>query len=53
MAQSELKAVAVNVGNPKDLPVGTLTMCLFGMTLDELAAEIALNKGGKWNDVYT
>ena len=40
MAKSELKAVAV-------------TMCLFGMTLDELAAEIALNKGGKWNDVYT
>ena len=53
MAKSELKAVAVNVGNPKDLPVGTLKMYLFGMTLDELAAEIALNKGGKWNDVYT
>ncbi len=52
MTKKELKAVVVNVSDPKDLPVGTLTMCLFGISLDELAAEISANKDGKWNDLY-
>lgn len=51
--KNDLKPIVVNVGSPRDLPVGTLTRCLFGISIDELAAEISANKNGKWNDVYT
>lgn len=53
MEKNDLKPIVVNVGSPRDLPVGTLTRCLFGISIDELAAEISANKNGKWNDVYT
>lgn len=34
-------------------PIGLLTYCLFGRTPMELAMDIAENKGGKWDELYT
>ena len=53
MAKKETNAVAVRTSNPKDLPVGILTRCLFNMSIGELAEEISMNKGGKWDAVYS
>lgn len=52
MAKKELNAAVVIASDPKDLPTGALTRCLFGMSIEELAAEISMNKDGKWDGVY-
>lgn len=38
---------------PQDVPSGVMTRCLFGMSIDQLAAEIALNLNGEWDAVYS
>ena len=39
--------------SPAEAPVGILVRCLFGISVNALAQEIALNKDGKWDEVYT
>ena len=36
--------------DPAEVPVGILTRCLFGISINALVQEIALNKDGKWDD---
>ena len=38
--------------SPMDAPAGTLTRCLFGMSVKELAEEISMNKDGKWDGIF-
>lgn len=39
--------------DPAEVPVGILTRCLFGISINALVQEIVLNKDGKWDEVYT
>lgn len=54
MGKTKTLDAAVHIDNdPAEAPVGILTRCLFGISINALAQEIALNKDGKWDEVYT
>lgn len=54
MGKTKTLDAAVHIDtNPAEAPVGILTRCLFGISVNALAQEIVLNKDGKWDEVYT
>lgn len=55
MAKTSTRPVDATVHytcSPTDVPVGTLTRVLFGMSLQAFAAELSANKDGAWDEVY-
>ena len=37
---------------PSDAPVGILSRCLFGVSVESLAMEIVTNRNGEWDGIY-
>ena len=53
MAKNRPITMNVHIASPPaEAPVGLLSRCLFGTSIEDLAVEIARNSGGKWDGVY-